>query len=170
MAEPLQNDLDVSVRAFVAEASGLDPSLVIPGNDGHPAPNDPYASVLEITEVGNGIDAEVVKPGVSDVTKNLRQVGSRTILYSVSFYKTGAGDAIKNLLSFPASTNGQIFLAQNDLTWVRSGTVRRLDSVMGSKFEERRQVDIELKYQSRRENIINTISWISSTEGIPFII
>ena len=157
MANPTQNDIDVAVRAFVALASGLDSSLVIPGNDPHPSPSVPYASVLEITEIGNGIDSEIDTPGLTPETKILKNVGSRTILYSVNFYKAGAADFIKNLLSFPSTTPGQIFLAQNNLTWSKAGSVRRLDSEMGSKFEERRQVDIELKYQSRREVGINSI-------------
>lgn len=156
MADPLQVNLDISIRAFVALASGISSALVIPGNDGHPAPNTPYATVLELTDIGKGIDSEVARV-LTDTTSTLYQKGSREIMYSINFYKAGAGDFIKNLLSFPSTTPGQIWLAENNLSWKQAGTVRRLDAVMGSKFEERRQVDIELYYTSRREVVINNI-------------
>lgn len=154
---PLQNDLDVIVRAFVALASGLESKFVIPGNDNSPAPVVPYASVLSITTQGDGIDSEVAREGLVPEEAKLLTSGRRNITYSVQFYKDGAPDFIEGLLSFASTTPGQIFLGENNLTWRRAGDIRNLDSVMGSKFEVRRSVDIEFRYQSRNVIDIQTI-------------
>lgn len=154
---PLQNDLDCIVRAFVALATGLAGKNVIPGNDNHPAPTVPYASVLETIKQGDGIDSEIARPGLLPEDAKLFVSGRRNIVYSVQFYKAGAADNAERLLKFAATTPGQIFLGENSLTWRRAGDVRNLDSVMGSKFEVRRSIDIELRYQSKNEIDIKTI-------------
>ena len=163
MADPLQIDLDEKVRQFVALASGLDfDTAVIPGNDSAPSPNIPYASVLEIIEKGNGIDSEVAIEGPDpQIQKTLKQSGSRSITYSVQFYKAGAADNAKSLLSFPSTTPGQIWLAENDLTWMIAGDIVNLDSVMGSKNEIRRAVDITFRYQSKRQVDIHAIGSVN---------
>lgn len=158
MADPLQNDIDILVRKFVSLASGLASKYVIPGNDDSPSPNVPYASVLEITKQGSGIDSEVAKEGPDpDLQKTLKHQGRRAIIYSVQFYKTGAADYIEGLLSYAATSPGQIWLAENSLTWGIAGDIINLDSIMGSKFEDRRQVNITFRYQSRRTVDINAI-------------
>lgn len=154
---PLQNDIDIIVRAFVALSSGLDSSLVIPGNDNAPSPTAPYASVLNTTKQVDGIDAEIARPGLLQEDAKLFTAGRRNIVYSVQFYGPLAADQAEGLLSFPASSAGQLFLAENNLTWRRAGNVQNLDSIAGSKFETRRQVDIEFRYQSKSVTDIKTI-------------
>lgn len=161
MVEPLQIDLDEKIREFVSLASGLDfDTQVIPGNDTHPAPNGSYASVLEITDIGSGIDSEVATEGPDDEHVTLKHSGRRVITYSVQFYRTGAADYAKGLIGYASTSTGQIWLAENSLTWVIAGTVQSLDSIMGSKFEIRRAVDITLRYQSTSEEIINSIGTV----------
>ena len=157
MAEPLQNALDILIRKFVSLASGLASSAVIPGDDPHPAPNGSYASVKEITKIGSGIDSEVAIDGPTDIQATLKHSGRREITYSVQFYRDGAADFADGLLSYASKTSGQIWLAENGLTWQIAGPVQNLDSVMGSKSESRRAVDITLRYQSTSQEDINTI-------------
>lgn len=162
MADPLQIDLDKKIRKFVSLASGLASKFVIPGNDSNPAPTVPYASVLELTKIGSGVDQEVATPGPDpELQKTLKHQGRREITYSVQFYKTGAADFAEGLLSYAATTPGQIWLAENDLTWGIAGDIVTLDTVMGSKYEQRRAVNITLRYQSKRQVDINTIGSVS---------
>jgi len=155
---PLQNSVDVLVRKFVSVASGIASKYVIPGNDSSPAPNVPYATVLEIIKLGSGVDSEVAKEGPDpEIQKTLEHQGRRVITYSVQFFKPGAADFIEGLLSFAATSPGQIWLAENELTWGVAGDIINLDAIMGTFFEERRQVDITFRYQSRRAVDINTI-------------
>ncbi len=154
---PLQDTLDIAVREFVSLASGLDSSLVIPGDDNHPAPNEPYATVENMITIGVGIDSEVPTDGPTTTETTLKHKGTRSISYSVQFFREGAADNAEGLLSYASTTLGQLFLAQNNLTWKRAGDVRNIGAVMGSKNEERRAVDIELRYISRRTIDINRI-------------
>jgi len=154
---PLQNTIDVAVREFVSLASGLNSSLVIPGDDNHPAPNEPYATVENIITIGVGIDSEVPTEGPTTTETTLKHKGTRTIKYSVQFYRDGSADNVEGLLSYASTTLGQLFLAQNNLTWKMAGDIRNISSVMGSEYEERRSVDIELRYISRRTIDINRI-------------
>lgn len=162
MADPLQIDLDKKIRLFVALASGLASKFVIPGNDSNPSPTVSYATVLELTKIGSGIDSEVAIPGPDPLLqKTLKHHGRRAITYSVQFYKDGAADNIEGLLSYAATTPGQLYLAENDLTWGIAGDIINLDTVMGSKYEQRRAVNITLRYQSKRQVDINTIGSVS---------
>ena len=163
MADPLQIDLDEKIRKFVSLASGLDfDNNVIPGNDDHGSPNGPYASVLELIEIGSGVDQEVAVAGPDPILqKTLKQQGRRAITYSVQFYKDGAADNAKGLFSYPSTTAGQLYLAENDLTWGIAGDIVNLDTVMGSKNEQRRAVNITLRYQSKRQVDINTIGSVN---------
>jgi len=149
--------LDVRVRKLVSLASGLDSKYVIPGNDSKPAPNVPYATVLEIAQKGSGIDSEVATAGPSETQTTLEQSGRRIITFSVQFYKDGAAEFAEGLLSYASTTPGQIWLAQNGLTWSIAGDIISLDAVMGSRFEQRRAVDITFRYQSQRQIDINRI-------------
>lgn len=153
---PTQDTIDILVRKFVSIASGIASKYVIPGNDSDPAPNVPYSSVLEITKQGSGVDSEVAR-NTGATTFRLYHKGRRRITYSVQFYRAGAADYIEGLLSYAATTPGQIWLAENGLTWEIAGDILNLDAVMGSKFEQRRSVDITFRYQSSREVDINSI-------------
>jgi len=162
MADPTQSNLDKIVRKFVALASGIDSKYVIPGNDSAPSPNVPYATVLELTDVGSGIDQEIATPGPDPILQTtLKHQGRRSITYSVQFFKDGAADNIKGLLSFPSTTPGQIYLAENGLTWGVASDIVNLDTVIGSKYEQRRSVNITLRYQAKRQVDINTIGSVN---------
>jgi len=156
--DPLQNEIDIKIRAFVAAASGISSNNVIPGNDPHPAPAGSYATALQINTKGRGVDSEVARPHETDPEKfDLFHSGVREITYSVQFYRDGAADYIESLLSFPATTPGQIWLGENNLTWKIAGDIVNLDSLIDSKFEIRRAVEITLKYESKREIEINKL-------------
>lgn len=155
-ATPTQQELDRKARAFVVQATGLSQNKVIPGNDPHPEPRGSYATVLEITKLGSGIDSEVARE-TGATTFRLDHKGRRSITYSVQFYRDGAADFIEGLLSYAATTPGQVWLAEQNLTWALAGPVTNLDTVINSKFEIRRAVDITFRYQSVRQVDINAI-------------
>ncbi|MCK5617396.1 hypothetical protein KAR91_86840 [Candidatus Pacearchaeota archaeon] len=159
MIYPLQSSIDKNIRQLVSNASGLDfDTNVIPADDPHPSPNEPYATVKEITKIVSGIDSVKVFEGPDPLTqKTLKYSGRRIITYSVQFYKDGAADFAEGLLGYASTDAGQIWLAQNGLTWEIAGPVQNLDSIMGSKFEIRRAIDITLRYQSARKEDINAI-------------
>lgn len=157
---PLHIDLLNAVMDMVSEATGV---IVIPGNDNHPAPNSLYATVLDISIIGEGIDATTARNASDPEEVDLSLKGSRIGNFSIQFYRAGAADAIENLLSFNASAAGQLWLCSNGFTWKKSSEVRNLDGIAGSKWEERRSVDVELKYMSTR---VDTVKSLVSAEII----
>ena len=156
--DPLHVDLLRSVRAMIAEATGIAKKNVIPGNDNAPAPNSLYATVLAFSITGEGLDSEVPRDAEDETKTDLNLKGNRIGSFSIQFFRSGAADAVENLLSFGTSSVGQIWLEENNLTWRKASDVRILDDVMGSKWEERRSIDIELKYTSTRVDTVNSIA------------
>lgn len=161
MANPAEAEISKAVRALVAQATGLDvDGNVIPGNDNHGAPLGLYATVLEIITGIEGIDSEVVRDSVTPNSFDLHSKGNRVASFSIQFYRDGAIDAMLDFLSYPSTSVGQIWLAENGITWKRTGDVRNIDSVMGSKYEQRRGVDVEIKYTASRVDTVNEIGSI----------
>lgn len=158
---PTHIDLLNSVMALVSKATGIEISNVIPGNDNAPAPNSLYATVLVISITGEGIDSEIARDASDDTEIDLNIKGNRIGNFSVQIYREGAADVIESLLSFGASSVGQYWLEQNNLTWRRASDTRNLDAVMGGEWEERRSVDIELKYTSTK---VDTVKGLASAE------
>lgn len=160
---PTHINLLNAVMALISEATGIERINVIPGNDNAPAPNSLYATVLAISITGEGIDSEVARDASDNTETDLNIKGSRIGNFSVQIYRSGAADAIESLLSFGASSVGQIWLQENSLTWRKASDTRNLDSVMGGEWEERRSVDIELKYTSTK---VDTVKSLASAEII----
>jgi len=155
---PTQEYLDETVREFVSLATGLDfDKNVIPGDDGHAAPNGPYATVKEIIRIKSGIDSQVDRENVDPVKSTLNFKGRRRITYSVQFYKAGAADFAEALLAYPNQSPAQIWLAEKGLTWSIASDIRNLDTVMGSKPEIRRSIDISFWYKTTATAEINII-------------
>lgn len=164
MDSPSQSNLDKIVREFVSLATGLDfDAEVIPGNDPHPSPNVSYATVLEIITKGDGTDAELLTKKIADpTTADSKLSGRRFVTYSIQFYKTGASDNARALLSYVKTTPGQIFLNENDLTWRLAGDIRNIDNLVGGgKYEQRRAIDVTFSYLSNREYDLRYIASVN---------
>jgi len=156
---PTISEVEVKVRALVAEATGIDSSLVIPANDNGPAPNSLYSTVLTSIVRQEGIDAEKVADNsgddtLSDVTVQGNRIGS----FSIQFFRSGAADAAMDFLLYPETSVGQIYLAEQGLTWRTHGDIRDIAAVMGSKFEERKQVDVEIGWVVTKVDEVNSLA------------
>jgi hypothetical protein len=157
MADPTEVTINDKVRELVAEASGIDINNVIPGNDSDPSPNNLYATVLEITTISEGIDSEVQRNSVTPNKVEMHSKGNRIGVFSVQFFRDGAADAIRNLAAWPSTSVAQIWLNENGITWKRLGDIRNIDAVIATKYEQRRSVDIEIRYTSLRIDTINQL-------------
>lgn len=156
---PTYDAMSILVRHFVAEASGLLPKYVISTYDNDPGPNVLYATVLPINIRMEGLDSEIARDNESDDTKSdLHIAGNRIGTFSVQFYRSGAGDAALNLMAYPATSVGQIYMAENSLTWRKHGDILDIAAIMGSKFEERKGVDIEIGWMATNTDIVNALA------------
>ena len=157
---PLHATITASVRALVAEATGLDyDTAVIPADDNHPAPNGLYSTVLGSTIRMEGLDSETVSDNSGDDTQSdIGIKGNRIGFFSIQFYRSGANDAVMDMIQYPCSSVGQIFMAENSLTLRRMGEARDIKAVMGSKYEERQQLDIEIGWINTKTDTVNSLA------------
>lgn len=156
MITPLQLDLERSVRAYVAAATGLLPELVIPANDNHPAPNVFYATVLFMNRQPQGLGSLYSSGGDGIVNYKVRW--SRIVNFSVNFYRSPAVyDAAEALMGFADTPLGQNVLSSLGLVFndAKSGT--NVVKLMSDQFEPRAQVDLAFSVAQTEEQIIPSI-------------
>ena len=147
MAAPTETQVARVVRRIVAEGSGIDSSLVIPGNDPHPAPQSLYASVLLVNSwvQGAAYDGGTVRDEVTslDVPSVVLNV---TSVYSVQWYREGAMDVGVRFRMWCESSDGASRIAERGMLLSRCGDLRRLDFVISSNYEERAGLDLTLRH------------------------
>jgi len=141
-------NLGRAIRAMLAGATGLEPKQVIPAKDDGPSPkaqSGVYASVL-IRSHGKLGTAKVRNYLIEgDETKVMQRVtSSRLVRCSVNFYREGAMDMAQALLEYPDAPINQTVLAMQGLTWHRASDVRDLSALIGKRWEERAQLDLEI--------------------------
>lgn len=136
-----------AIRAMLVRATGLDPQKVIPAKDNGPSPKGGvYVSVLIRSNGKIGTATVQNSPIAEDETKVLQRVtSSRLVRCSVNFYRKGAMDMAQALLEYPDAPVNQTVLALLGLTWHRVSDVRDLSALHGKRWEERAQLDLEIK-------------------------
>ena len=151
---PITRDLERAVRAYVAEGSGLDVNLVIPGNDPGPAPLELYASVLLIRMERQGIDGYYLDGLEATI------LGSVFPLYSVQWYRRGARDAAMNFHQWASSPLGQLATERRGLTFQRCTAVRQLDEIISDQWEERAGLDLTMSLVQYSTQTLGTIKTV----------
>ena len=96
------DDLERTLRSFVAAGSGLATDHVIPGNDKGPRPKEPYASLLLIGDDRLAYPVRYQRPDNEMTT----QVTYRRANYSLQFYREGAVDLARAFVRFAESEIG----------------------------------------------------------------
>ena len=103
MITPTPEQVENSLRWWVALGSGLASKYVSPGNSGKPAHNDPYATLLFIldTQPGKPVQRRVLD-GAGDIDETTQAVVRGR--YSVQWHRDGDADAYEA----PGSASGPI--------------------------------------------------------------
>lgn len=132
---PRYEDFTKSLREFVAKGSGLDFDLVTPGNDNHPRPVKPYATLLLITDRRMAYPARL-EDEAAEMTSS---ASYRRATFSLQFYRTGALDYARDFCVWCESEIG--LTTAEDLNFqvlqVPPLSFDRLDEIVGDGFEER---------------------------------
>ena len=137
-----QDDFEKLVRKYVALETGLDSSLVIPGNDNNPSPSDPYASVLLIDMEQQGTNSIRFDEGAVEGDLDVLINGNHIHKFSVQFYQNGAFEMCKALKV--QTPKGQQYLAKEGLTLINTTKARRLDATVSSLWEERAVLELTI--------------------------
>lgn len=133
-----------AARALVARGSQLDGTVVIPGNDPHPAPQQLYATVLLYNSVTRGLYQTIEGQDADEVQV---YVGST---FSVQWYRSGAVEAGTRFRMWCETPDAADEMVQHGFLYVRCGALRRLDAVISSNYEERAALDLELLHVQRQ--------------------
>lgn len=164
MITPLQLDLERSVRAYVAAATGLLPELVIPANDNHPAPNIFYATVLFMNRQPQGLGSLYSSKG--DGVVNYKVRWSRIVNFSVNFYRsqvvydvsnTLVYDAAEALIGFADTPLGQNVLSSLGLVFNDAKAGTNVVKLMSDEFEPRAQVDLAFSVSQLESQVVPSI-------------
>ena len=122
--EDVSQQLDRSVRAYVARGTGLDMNLVRPGNAKGQRPKAPYATLLPVSDLRTGapqyrqqVDAAGRAAGTLTETPYRRT-------YSLQFYRAGALDLANAFDRWAASEDGLIVADTSFASY--GGGIRRI--------------------------------------------
>lgn len=115
---------------------------VIPGNDGGPAPIEPYATLLLEDDPALARPVRYQQPNGS-----VTNVSYRRAAFSLQFYRKGAVERAQAFCLYAESENGLI--DQADYGWRVAGLpleYSRLDGIMGDAFEERAVIELAIDH------------------------
>lgn len=130
------------LRKFIAAGSGLDSDVVIPGNDTGPRPGGAYATVLEISSTPRGYP---IKRFVS-IDDGTDQLSLYEGLFSVQWYRAGAGQMAENFREWVFSDNGLIAAEGADLRVTNPFDILKTDEVVDKDWEERYSASVPILY------------------------
>lgn len=151
---PASELLALAVRRVVAQGSQLDGSVVIPGNDTNAAPQTLYASVLQYDSESLGT---YQTQDNGDVQIYVRST------FSVQWFRAGAVEAGTRFRMWAETPEAADAMVGRGLLYVRCGSLRRLDAVISSNYEERAGLDLELVHVQKQTTASEPIEIVDLT-------
>ena len=150
-------EMQINLRAFVAEGSGLESKNVIPANDSNPVPLDPFATVLVVDETDRSYFDRIERDtnftytnnertGVEDTDIREDLSVQRRARVSVQFMRRGAVDNLDDFILFIGSTDSLILEEGYGFRTQMPYEQRRLDTVISDRYEERAGIDLVVDY------------------------
>ena len=106
MITPTTEQIESSLRWWIALGSGLESKRVSPANSGKPAHNDPYATLLLVSQSQSGKPVQRrALDGADDIDeKTMAVIRGR---YSVQWYRDGAADRASRFRVWAYSSRGR---------------------------------------------------------------
>ena len=148
--------LERRIRGLVADGSGLDKNLVIPGNSKGDRPLDPYASLLYGERVREAF------PVFEDNAQGQTETSNwRAVTFSLQFYRQGAVDRAHQFEEWIETPVGLDAATEADLQFEFPIVVRRLDLEIGDAFEERAQIDLTVRHRTVTAQETGTVDRVS---------
>jgi len=158
----LQNTLDTNIRRYVVAATGLDGSVVIPGNDNAPSPNGTYATVLLVSKLNDGLAGNEITNAIMPI--NTVDVATANIInytYLIQFYRsTGAidvQDLAEQLRIFYRTPAGELKLEELGLSLFNWSDVDLIDNIIDSEYERRASISLTFRQKLIDTNNVEAI-------------
>ena len=160
-------DFERRIRAFVAEGSGLDPKYVIPGNDPHPRPSTPYATLLRIPP-----DVRRAYPvRYQQANGTTTSISYRRAAFSLQFYRKDSMELADAFVIYAESENGLTMAEDGEFAVVQVPALswERIDDIIGDAYEQRALVNLMIDYArttSQNTGVIDQIEGTVDYDGI----
>ena len=110
MIDPTTLTLERAVREFVQDGTELflfpRGQKVIKGDQGAPAPKGLYASVLVISQAGDGVPYRTSSVNPDGQTLDIQTINTVRATFSVQFYRQGARDLARRFALWCSSPSG----------------------------------------------------------------
>ena len=140
--------IDLAVRKLIVEASDLPGTHVIPGNGPGPSPDTVFATVLNITNAQQGGPAEQESAYLGSHVLETRS--NRFAAYSIQWYRNGAATKANRAVDWLGTSLAADFATGLEIRIHEYNTLRDLDAVVSSEWEERLGLDLTVAYFSDR--------------------
>ena len=129
----MSEQLDRTIRAYVARATGLDVGLVRPGNAKGQRPKVPYATVLTMRDTRTSAPMyRQMNDAATGLAAGTLTETARRRVYSVQFYREGALDLANAFEAYTADERGLVVASAAFATY--GGRVRRLHVLDGGAY------------------------------------
>ena len=120
----MSQQLDRSIRAYVARGTGLATNLVRPGNAKGQRPKEAYATLLPGPDVRTGAPQYRQTRDGDGVANGTRAETPRRRTYSLQFYRDGALDLANAFETWAASEDGLVVASTAFASY--NGSIRRI--------------------------------------------
>ena len=171
MISPTTEQIERSLRWWVALGSDLAPSMVQPANSGQPAPNEDYATLLMVRDTlpGKPVQRRVIR-GDSDIDETtIAIVRGR---YSVQWYRDGAADRAAQFRVWVYSSRGRQAALSGDTPYpvpqvyhgiggefhpfqmMRLTGPQRIDAIISDDEEPRYTATLDVQYIQTVEAVV----------------
>ena len=138
----MSQQLDRTIRAYVARGSGLAANLVRPGNEKSQRPKVPYATVLTMRDIRTSAPMyRQMNNATTGLAAGTLTETPRRRTYSVQFYREGALDLANRFEAYTADERGLQTASVAFGTY--GGRVRRLHVLDGGAYSAPPLVNIE---------------------------
>ena len=125
----MSTHLERCIRAYVAEGSGLEPSRVRPGNTAFPRGEDPFATLLLVSDRRRGSPHYHQLHDGAGLASGTLTVHPRRATYSLQFYREGADD-LANAFDYFADSEMGLLQARTSFGSA-NGRVREIHVING---------------------------------------
>lgn len=133
-------ELERTLRRFIATGAGFADGLVVKGNTKGPRRREPYASLLLVEDDRDGHPIRRYRSG------SVASWSYREALYSLQFYRDGSTDHALRFLGYAESEDGLTAAEQGGFRCVFPMRLRRLDAMISDIFEERSLIDFRIRW------------------------
>lgn len=153
--------LDETLNKLIRDS--IDLILGVPGysirakQPNAPRPLGSYADVHILTDIGRGWEEKTLKDRTADVDIDETIQGSRDIMFSINFFRSGAIDNARKVRTALVRESVQNLFNKAKVGLIARSEVRDLSEVISNTWEERSHFDLTINAIGTDQDIVRSI-------------